>query len=128
MDLVILANAWSAAADNPTSKHQIALELARQGHRVLWIEGAGMRRPSAASARDRARAWRKIVAAWRGPERQGVRCQVSGVKCLPRVSRGQRSEVRDQPPSPHATASQGSQKQTTMCRVQVKNDPRSGRS
>jgi len=85
MDFVILANAWSAARDNPTSKHQIALELARQGHRVLWVEGAGMRRPKMGSARDRSRAWRKVVGAWRGPERSEVRSQRSEIG-------GQRSE------------------------------------
>ena len=53
MDFVIVANAWGAGLDNPTSKHQIALELARQGHRVLWVEGAGMRSPSLGSGADR---------------------------------------------------------------------------
>ena len=67
MDFVILANAWSAVRDNPTSKHQIALELARQGHRVLWMEGAGMRRPRMGSARDRRRAAEKLTSAFRGP-------------------------------------------------------------
>ena len=66
MDVVIIANAWAAARDNPTSKHQSALELARQGHRVLWMEGAGMRRPSLNSASDRGRIQRKVTAALRG--------------------------------------------------------------
>ncbi len=66
MDYVIIANAWAAAGDNPTGKHQIALQLAAKGHRVLWIEGAGMRRPSAGSGADRSRIRGKIVNACRG--------------------------------------------------------------
>jgi len=65
-DFVIIANAWGAGKDNPTSKHRIALELARQGHRVLWVEGAGMRRPSLGSGHDRGRIARKLRAACRG--------------------------------------------------------------
>jgi len=66
MDFVIIANAWSAAHDNPTSKHQIALQLVEQGHRVLWIEGAGMRRPNLGSGADRGKIVRKLLAAMRG--------------------------------------------------------------
>ena len=66
MDFFIIANAWSAGKDNPTSKHRIALELVRQGHRVLWIEGSGMRAPSVGSAHDRLRMVRKVSAAFRG--------------------------------------------------------------
>jgi len=69
MDFVIIANAWAAAQDNPTSKHQIALELLRQGHRVLWVEGAGMRSPNLGSGADRGRIVRKIGAASRGARR-----------------------------------------------------------
>lgn len=66
MDFIIIANAWSAGVDNPTSKHQIALELAKAGHRVLWMEGAGMRQPSLGSGADRSRIVRKIRAAFAG--------------------------------------------------------------
>ena len=69
MDFVIVANAWTAALDNPTSKHQIALSLCRAGHRVLWIEGAGMRRPKFGSGADRGRMVRKIAAATQGARR-----------------------------------------------------------
>jgi glycosyltransferase involved in cell wall biosynthesis len=62
MDFVIIANAWSASVDNPTSKHQVALELARQGHRVLWVENAGMRTPSIGSGADRSRIMAKLSA------------------------------------------------------------------
>ena len=75
MDFVIIANAWTAAVHNPTSKHQIALELAKQGHRVLWVESAGMRVPKIGSSQDRSRIWGKIVAACRG----AVRSEVSGL-------------------------------------------------
>lgn len=69
MDFVIIANAWSASVDNPTSKHQIAMELARQGHRILWVEGAGMRRPSLGSSSDRSRILHKISRAIKGIEK-----------------------------------------------------------
>jgi glycosyltransferase involved in cell wall biosynthesis len=69
MDFVIIANAWSARCDNPTSKHQIALELARQGHRVLWLEGAGMRRPTLGSGADRGRILRHLRLSLSGARR-----------------------------------------------------------
>ena len=69
MDFVIIANAWAAGIDNPTSKHQIARELVRQGHRALWLEGAGMRRPSLGSGADRGRIVRRLRAAVRGAVR-----------------------------------------------------------
>ena len=62
----MIANAWSAGRDNPTSKHRIALELVRQGHRVLWVEGAGMRAPSVGSSHDRLRMVKKVWGALRG--------------------------------------------------------------
>ena len=65
-DFVMVANAWGSGMDNPTSKHRIALELARRGHRVLWVEGAGMRAPSVGSGPDRSRMARKVLAALRG--------------------------------------------------------------
>lgn len=74
MDFVIIANDWSAGEKNPTSKHRIARELARRGHRVLWIEGSGMRTPSLGSGRDRGRILEKIRKARRGPVRQADVC------------------------------------------------------
>lgn len=60
MDFVIIANDWRAGIDNPTSKHRIAIELARRGHRVLWMEGAGMRQPVLTSGADRSRIVNKL--------------------------------------------------------------------
>lgn len=42
MDIVTFANDWSA---DPTSKHHIMKRLAEH-NRVLWVEAAGMRKPS----------------------------------------------------------------------------------
>jgi glycosyltransferase involved in cell wall biosynthesis len=67
VDFVMIANDWAAGRDNPTSKHRIAVELARRGRRVLWIEGSGMRRPRLGSGADRSRIARKVVAALRPP-------------------------------------------------------------
>jgi glycosyltransferase involved in cell wall biosynthesis len=66
MDFVFVANAWAAGAANPTSKHRIAIELARRGHRLLWVDGAGMRTPSLSSGSDRGRIARRIAGAMRG--------------------------------------------------------------
>jgi glycosyltransferase involved in cell wall biosynthesis len=74
MGLVIIANDWAAGEKNPTSKHRIALELVRLGHRVLWIEGSGMRTPSFGSGSDRGRIVAKLARAWRG----AVRSEVGG--------------------------------------------------
>ena len=69
MDFVIIANLWQAGQANPTSKHRIAAELVRRGHRVLWVEGSGMRSPSLASGADRSRIVRKVLGALRGARR-----------------------------------------------------------
>jgi glycosyltransferase involved in cell wall biosynthesis len=66
VDFVVIANAWQAGTANPTSKHRIALELARRGHRVLWLEGAGMRAPSLGSGHDRSRIRHKLWRAFQG--------------------------------------------------------------
>lgn len=66
MDFVFIANAWAAGVENPTSKHRIAIDLAGRGHRVLWVEGSGMRTPSLGSGSDRGRIARKIAGAFRG--------------------------------------------------------------
>ncbi|MDA0323841.1 MAG: glycosyltransferase [Verrucomicrobia bacterium] len=67
MDFVIIANSWEAGIANPTSKHHIARQLALKGNRVLWVTGAGMRRPSLGSGTDRSRIFRKLVASLRAP-------------------------------------------------------------
>lgn len=69
MDFVIIANDWGAGVRNPTSKHRIAEGLARRGHRVLWLSGAGMRRPALGSAPDRGRILRRVVQGVRRPRR-----------------------------------------------------------
>jgi hypothetical protein len=72
MDFIFIANTWNAGRDNPTSKHRIALELLRRGHKVLWIEGSGMRTPSVGSSSDRLRMVRKVWAAFRGVREEGI--------------------------------------------------------
>jgi len=67
MDFVIIANDWAAGIDNPTSKHRIAMELARRGNRVLWLEGTGMRVPTVSSGHDRSRITGKLKKAVRPP-------------------------------------------------------------
>ena len=58
-DIVLLSTAdW----DNPfwTNKQHVAIELARRGHRVLYVDSLGLRRPSV-SARDLGRILRRIL-------------------------------------------------------------------
>jgi glycosyltransferase involved in cell wall biosynthesis len=67
-DIVLLATAdWS----NPfwTNKQHVAVELARRGHRVLYVDSLGLRRPSV-SHQDLGRILRRLVRALSAP------CQV----------------------------------------------------
>lgn len=64
-DIVFLSTAdW----DNPfwTNKQHVALELAKLGHRIFYIESVGLRRPSA-SSQDIARIWRRLRRGLRRP-------------------------------------------------------------
>ncbi len=66
-DVVLLSTAdW----DNPfwTNKQHVAKELARRGHRVLYVDSLGLRRPSA-SVQDAARIWNRLNKALRPPRR-----------------------------------------------------------
>ena len=66
-DIVLLSTAdW----DNPfwTNKQHVAVELARRGHRVLYIDSLGLRRPSA-SAQDFARIAKRLLRGLRPPRR-----------------------------------------------------------
>lgn len=101
MEFIIIANAWGAGKDNPTSKHRIAVELVRRGHRVLWIEGAGMRVPSVGSSHDRLRIVRKVFTVFRGARQQeSVQCEMSGVR-REGGGKGHRSfRIQHLPPDP----------------------------
>jgi glycosyltransferase involved in cell wall biosynthesis len=64
-DIVMLSTAdW----DNPfwTNKQHVAVELARRGHKVLYVDSLGLRRPSA-SAQDLGRIRRRLARAVRSP-------------------------------------------------------------
>ena len=66
-DVVLLSTAdW----DNPfwTNKQHVAVELARRGFRVLYVESLGLRRPTLES-RDRRRVLRRLRRALRPPRR-----------------------------------------------------------
>ena len=66
-DIVLMSTAdW----DNPfwTNKQHVAVELARSGHRVLYIDSLGLRRPSA-SARDLKRIIKRLLKALRPPQK-----------------------------------------------------------
>lgn len=65
MDILLLSTAdWN----NPiwTNKQHVAIELARLGHRVLYIDSLGLRAPSA-NARDISRVVRRVWRALRRP-------------------------------------------------------------
>ncbi|MCP4545286.1 MAG: glycosyltransferase family 1 protein [bacterium] len=83
MDFVILANAWQDGLQNPTSKHHVARELAHAGHRVLWVNGAGMRTPSLGVRHDRSRIAKKIGQAMSGIQPVDERIWVIAPLILP---------------------------------------------
>jgi glycosyltransferase involved in cell wall biosynthesis len=60
----------TAEFDNPfwTNKQHQAVDLAARGHRVLYIESLGLRRPSA-SAQDLGRIGRRFIKGLRGPRK-----------------------------------------------------------
>jgi len=66
-DIVLLSTAeW----DNPfwTNKQHVAVELAKRGHRVFYIDSLGLRRPSA-SGQDIRRITKRIKKAFQSPKR-----------------------------------------------------------
>ena len=66
-DIVLLSTAdW----ENPfwTNKQHVAVELARMGNRVLYVDSVGLRRPSA-SKRDLRRIGRRLLKSVRSPRR-----------------------------------------------------------
>lgn len=66
-DIVLLSTAdW----DNPfwTNKQHVAVELARRGHRILYIDSLGIRRPTL-KAHDRRRILRRVIRALKPPRR-----------------------------------------------------------
>lgn len=65
LGIVYFGNDWHA--ENRTSSHHVAIRLARRLP-VLYVDSPGMRAPNA-SGRDLKRALRKIVAAFRRPQR-----------------------------------------------------------
>ena len=66
-DVVLLATAdW----DHPlwTNKQHVAVALAAEGHRVLYVESLGLR-PAQATARDLSRILKRLRRGLRGPRR-----------------------------------------------------------
>jgi len=69
-DITLLSTAdW----DNPfwTNKQHVAVELARRGHRVLYIDSLGLRAPTA-SAQDVRRIFRRLRKALRPPRQMAA--------------------------------------------------------
>lgn len=80
-DIVLLSTAdWA----NPfwTNKQHVAVELARRGHRVLYIDSLGLRRPSA-STRDLKRIARRVFRALRPPQQVRDRLWVWSPAVIP---------------------------------------------
>lgn len=80
-DIVMLSTAdW----DNPfwTNKQHVAVELARRGHRVLYVDSLGLRRPSA-SAQDLGRIGRRLARAVRPPRKVRERLWVWSPLAIP---------------------------------------------
>jgi len=62
-DIICFAKDWSEPA---TSNNHVMEELARQGHRVLWVNPLAMRTPNLGSAHDVRKIWRKVRGWCRG--------------------------------------------------------------
>jgi glycosyltransferase involved in cell wall biosynthesis len=80
-DIVLLSTAdWS----NPfwTNKQHVAVELARRGHRVLYVDSLGLRRPSV-SAHDARRLWTRLVRGLRSPRQVRERLWVWSPLVIP---------------------------------------------
>ena len=104
---VIIANPWGQGIDNPTSKHHICVELLRAGHKVLWINGTGMRRPDMTRLYDIKRAVNKIgecMSGWRGvshakAQRRKMGRESDGIGRMIRGEEGQRGGVGGSTPA-----------------------------
>jgi glycosyltransferase involved in cell wall biosynthesis len=80
-DIVLLSTAdW----DNPfwTNKQHVAVELARRGHRVLYVDSLGLRRPSA-STQDFGRIARRLLRGLRPPRQVRERLWVWSPLVIP---------------------------------------------
>jgi glycosyltransferase involved in cell wall biosynthesis len=80
-DILLISTAdW----DNPywTNKQHVAVELGRRGHRVLYLESQGLRRPTA-TARDLRRIWQRLKKALRRPRRVRDNVWVSSPVLIP---------------------------------------------
>jgi glycosyltransferase involved in cell wall biosynthesis len=80
-DIVLLSTAdW----DNPfwTNKQHVAVELARLGNRVFYVESLGMRRPTI-TGRDFTRIYRRIRKAFQAPRHVGPNLYVWSPAVLP---------------------------------------------
>ncbi len=77
--IVYIGNDWFA--DNRTSSHQIA-RLLSQHNRMLYVEAAGQRAPTA-SKRDLAKIVAKLKRAWAGPARVDENVHVYSPLILP---------------------------------------------
>lgn len=85
-DIVLLSTAdW----DNPfwTNKQHVAVDLARRGHRVLYVDSIGLRRPSA-SARDIRRVIKRLRMAAKAPRQVKENIWVWSPVVLPWHSNG----------------------------------------
>jgi hypothetical protein len=66
-DIIVLSTAdW----DNPfwTNKQHVTMELSKRGHRVLYIESLGLRRPSV-NKKDLTRIFRRLIKAIKPPRK-----------------------------------------------------------
>ena len=77
--VLYFGNDWYG--ENRTSSHHVALRLARRMP-VLYVDSPGMRAPNT-SGRDLRRAWRKLAASVRRPQRLGERLWHCTVPQLP---------------------------------------------
>ena len=80
MDILYFGNDWFA--ENRTSSHHIATNLAKLGHRVLYIECPGLRAPKG-NKRDITKIFKKLLAGFRHPVRVSDNLYVATLVQIP---------------------------------------------
>lgn len=79
-DIICFAKDWAEPA---TSNNHVMEELARQGHRVLWVNPLAMRAPSLGSAHDRKKILRKVKGWFRGVQQVSNNLRVLSPVLIP---------------------------------------------